>query len=69
LPMRPVAPPATLLREDVFLADAATEQTWRWRRDGRDFGTYTSRDLAARCFASLTARLEEVAVEMAGVRS
>jgi hypothetical protein len=62
-PVRHTFRPATLLREDVFVADAATEQGWRWRRDGRALGTYTSRDLAARCFASLTVRLEEVAVE------
>ncbi len=62
-PVRHAYQPATLVREDVFVADAATEQTWRWRRDGRPLGTYTSRDLAARCMASLTARLEEVAVE------
>jgi hypothetical protein len=62
-PVRHTFRPATLLREDVFVADAATEQTWRWRRDGRALGMYTSRDLAARCIASLTARLEEVAVE------
>ena len=61
-PVRHAYQPATLLREDVFVADAATEQTWRWRRDGRSLGTYTSRDLAARCMASLTARLEEVAI-------
>jgi hypothetical protein len=61
-PVRHAYQPATLVREDVFVADAATEQTWRWRRDGRSLGTYTSRDLAARCMASLTARLEEVAV-------
>jgi hypothetical protein len=62
-PVRHTFRPATLLREDVFVADAATEQNWRWRRDGRGLGTYTSRELAARCLASLTARLEEVAVE------
>ena len=62
-PVRHTFRPATLLREDVFVADAATEQNWRWRRDGRALGLYTSRDLAARCLASLTARLEEVAVE------
>ncbi len=62
-PVRHTFRPATLLREDVFVADAATEQNWRWRRDGRALGMYTSRDLAARCMASLTARLEEVAVE------
>ena len=62
-PVRHAFRPATLLREDVFVADAATEQGWRWRRDGRALGTYTSRDLAARCLASLTARLDEVAVE------
>jgi hypothetical protein len=62
-PVRHTYRPATLLREDVFVADAATEQGWRWRRDGRALGTYTSRDLAARCLASLTARLEEVSVE------
>jgi hypothetical protein len=62
-PVRHTFRPATLLREDVFVADAATEQNWRWRRDGRALGTYTSRELAARCLASLTARLEEVAVE------
>ena len=61
-PVRHAYQPATLVREDVFVADAATEQTWRWRRDGRPLGTYTSRDLATRCLASLTARLEEVAV-------
>ena len=61
-PVRHAFQPATLLREDVFVADAATEQTWRWRRDGRPLGTYTSRDLATRCIASLTARLDEVAV-------
>ncbi|HJU67212.1 MAG TPA: hypothetical protein VJ650_03120 [Gemmatimonadaceae bacterium] len=61
-PVRHAFQPATLLREDVFVADAATEQSWRWRRDGRPYGTYTSRDLAARCMASLTARLQEVAV-------
>jgi hypothetical protein len=61
-PVRPTSAPATLLREDVFVADATAEQNWRWRRDGRQFGTYTSRDLATRCLASLTARLEEVAV-------
>jgi hypothetical protein len=61
-PTRHAYQPATLVREDVFVADAATEQTWRWRRDGRPLGTYTSRDLATRCLASLTARLEEVAV-------
>jgi hypothetical protein len=65
-PVRHTFRPATLLREDVFVADAATEQGWRWRRDGRALGTYTSRDLAARCFASLTARLEEVAIEATG---
>jgi hypothetical protein len=63
VPVRHTFRPATLLREDVFVADAATEPNWRWRRDGRTLGTYTSRDLAARCMASLTARLEEVAVE------
>ena len=68
-PVRHAFQPATLLREDVFVADAATEQTWRWRRDGRPLGTYTSRDLATRCIASLTARLDEVAVETAGARS
>jgi hypothetical protein len=62
-PVRHTYQPATLVREDVFVADAATEQTWRWRRDGRPLGTYTSRDLATRCMASLTARLEEVAVQ------
>ena len=61
-PVRHSFRPATLLREDVFVADAATEQNWRWRRDGRPLGMYTSRDLATRCMASLTARLEEVAV-------
>ena len=61
-PVRHAYRPATLLREDVFVADAATEQNWRWRRDGRALGMYTSRDLATRCMASLTARLEEVAV-------
>ena len=61
-PVRHAFRPATLLREDVFVADAATEQTWRWRRDGRPLGMYTSRDLATRCMASLNARLEEVAV-------
>ena len=61
-PVRHAFRPATLLREDVFVADAATEQTWRWRRDGRPLGMYTSRDLATRCMASLVARLEEVAV-------
>jgi hypothetical protein len=61
-PVRHAFRPATLLREDVFVADAATEQNWRWRRDGRALGMYTSRDLATRCMASLTARLEEVAV-------
>jgi hypothetical protein len=68
-PVRHAFQPATLLREDVFVADAATEQTWRWRRDGRPLGTYTSRDLATRCMASLMARLGEVAVETAGARS
>jgi hypothetical protein len=63
MPVRHAFRPATLLREDVFVADAATEQNWRWRRDGRALGMYTSRDLAARCLASLTARLGEVAVE------
>jgi hypothetical protein len=63
MPVRHTFRPATLLREDVFVADAATEQNWRWRRDGRALGMYTSRDLATRCLASLTARLEEVAVE------
>jgi hypothetical protein len=62
-PVRHTFQPATLLREAVFVADAATEATWRWRRDGHSLGTYTSRDLAARCLASLTARLEEAAVE------
>ncbi len=62
-PVRHTFRPATLLREDVFVADATAEQNWRWRRDGRTLGTYTSRDLAARCLASLTARLEEIAVE------
>ncbi len=62
MPVRHAYRPATLLREDVFVADAATEQTWRWRRDGQTLGTYTSRDLASRCLASLTARLEEVAI-------
>ena len=61
-PVRPTSAPATLLREDVFVADATAEQNWRWRRDGRPLGTYTSRDLATRCLASLTARLEDVAV-------
>ena len=61
-PVRHAFRPATLLREDVFVADAATEQNWRWRRDGRALGMYTSRDLATRCMASLTARLEEAAV-------
>jgi hypothetical protein len=61
-PVRHAFQPATLLREDVFVADAATEATWRWRRDGHSLGTYTSRDLAARCVASLTARLEEAAI-------
>jgi hypothetical protein len=61
-PVRHTFRPATLLREDVFVADAATEQTWRWRRDGRALGTYTSRDLATRCLASLTARLDDVSV-------
>jgi hypothetical protein len=61
-PVRHTYRPATLLREDVFVADAATEQGWRWRRDGHTLGTYTSRDLATRCMASLTARLEEVSV-------
>jgi hypothetical protein len=62
-PVRQAFPPATLLREDVFVADTATEQNWRWRRDGRAPGMYTSRDLATRCMASLDARLEESAVE------
>jgi hypothetical protein len=61
-PVRHAGRPATLLREDVFLADTANEQDWRWRRDGRALGTYTSRDLASRCLASLTARLDEAAV-------
>jgi hypothetical protein len=65
-PVRHAFRPATLLREDVFVADAATEQNWRWRRDGRALGMYTSRDLAARCMASLSARLEEVALEATG---
>lgn len=64
-PVRHAGRPATLLREDVFLADTATEQDWRWRRDGRALGTYTSRDLASRCLASLTARLDEVALAAA----
>ena len=64
-PVRHAGRPATLLREDVFLADTANEQDWRWRRDGRALGTYTSRDLAARCLASLTARLDEVALAAA----
>ena len=64
-PVRHTFQPATLLREDVFVADAATEATWRWRRDGHSLGMYTSRDLATRCLASLTARLEEAAVEAA----
>jgi hypothetical protein len=59
VPVRHTFPPATLLREDVYVADAATEQNWRWRRDGRAPGMYTSRDLATRCLASLEARLEE----------
>jgi hypothetical protein len=62
-PVRQAFPPATLLREDVFVADTATEQDWRWRRDGRAPGMYTSRDLATRCLASFEARLEETAVE------
>jgi hypothetical protein len=61
-PVRQAFPPATLLREDVFIADTATEQDWRWRRDGRPLGVYSSRDLATRCMASLEARLEESAV-------
>ncbi|MGQ0714224.1 MAG: hypothetical protein ACT4PJ_10875 [Gemmatimonadaceae bacterium] len=64
-PVRHAFRPATLLREDVFVADTANEQDWRWRRDGRALGMYTSRDLATRCLASLTARLDEVAVEAA----
>jgi hypothetical protein len=64
-PVRHAGRPATLLREDVFLADTANEQDWRWRRDGRALGTYTSRDLASRCLVSLTARLEEVALAAA----
>jgi hypothetical protein len=62
-PVRQAFPPATLLREDVFVADTATEQNWRWRRDGRAPGMYTSRDLAMRCMASLEARLEDSPVE------
>lgn len=62
-PVRHAFRPATLLREDVFVADTANEADWRWRRDGRALGMYTSRDLATRCLASLTARLEEAAVE------
>jgi hypothetical protein len=63
-PVRHTFPPATLLREDVFVADTATEQNWRWRCDGRALGVYTSRDLATRCMASLEARLDESAVEV-----
>jgi hypothetical protein len=63
VPVRQTFPPATLLREDVFVADTATELNWRWRRDSRAPGMYTSRDLATRCMASLEARLDESAVE------
>lgn len=63
MPARSVVLPPTLLHEETFVADAATEQGWRWRREGRELGTYTTADLAARCVASISARLAERAVE------
>jgi hypothetical protein len=64
-PSRAVAPPPALLHEETFVADTATEQEWRWRREGHALGTYTSSDLAARCVASIAARLAERAVAKA----
>lgn len=61
-PMRQQMTPPTLLHEEVFVADASTEQNWRWRREGCALGSYTSSDLAERCLASVSTRLGERAV-------
>jgi hypothetical protein len=58
-PMRSQTLPPTLLHEEVFVADASTEQNWRWRREGCALGSYTSSALADRCLASLSTRLGE----------
>lgn len=46
---------ATVLREEVFLADATAALSWCWRREGSALQWYTSRELAARCVDGLTA--------------
>ena len=62
VPERGLAPrsgakPATLLREDVLMADATNEGDWRWRREAAPGAGYTSSELAAHCVDSLLATL------------
>jgi hypothetical protein len=61
-PARPAGTPATVVREDVFLADATSEKDWRWRPEHDDAGAdaLPSMDLAARCVDSLVAQLESM---------
>lgn len=52
---------ATLVREQVLLADATGEADWRWRPESRKHAGYESRDLATRCVDSLLGSLRTTA--------
>lgn len=57
---------AVIVREDVYLAEGSTEQTWRWRQEAEPRDGFECGDLAAHCAASLWAALARVMEPVAG---
>jgi hypothetical protein len=48
---------ATLVREEILMADATSERDWLWRQEEGASGECTSPELAERCVASLLSTL------------
>jgi hypothetical protein len=56
--VRPTGRAPQVLREQTLLADATSEQDWRWRREDAPAEALTSAELAERCVASLLESLK-----------
>jgi hypothetical protein len=44
---------ASMVREQLYRADAKGPDDWRWRPEGSDGSSYSSRNLAGQCFTSV----------------
>ncbi|HEU4994594.1 MAG TPA: hypothetical protein VFT29_07225 [Gemmatimonadaceae bacterium] len=70
VPTVAVTQTAKVVRESVFIAEAADEKSWTWRREGKNGRkSYRSADLAKSMIAAISGTLRENAARRPRVKS